>query len=157
MIDKNYLKTLKQTEIMALLDLSERRIQQLHGEGLPRNGSGRGITYDWAAVDAWRTRRTTGSGEGAEATGKARKEAADADLAEMKRDAMAGTLLEAEDVRRGLADMVARMRAKLLTLPAKVAVRIEEGQPLAVREDFIQEVIYEALAELVIQEGDENA
>ena len=149
MITKDSLSTLKQVKIAALLGLTERRIQQLHAEGLPRNGEGRGGVYVWPSVLARWTDRISGSREGGEESNKARKEAADADMAEMKRDALAWTLLDAEDVRTTWAEALANIRAMLLSLPAKAAVQIEDGQTLAEREDLIRDVIHEALAELV--------
>ena len=69
-------------------------------------------------------------------------------MAEMKRDALEGTLLEAEDVSRTWCEALANMRAKLLNLPAKAGVRIEDGMALAEREEIIREVVDEALEEL---------
>lgn len=148
MITKDSLSTLKQVEIAALLGLTERRIQQLHAEGLPRNGEGRGGVYVWPSVLAWWTDRISGSREGGDESSKSRKEAAEADMAEMKRDALAGTLLDAEDVRTTWAEALANMRAKMLTMPSKGAVQMEDGQTLAEREAILQAVVDEALAEL---------
>ena len=156
MITKEYLQALKQAELMALLGLSDRRIQQLHAEGLPRNGAGRGVTYDWASVRAWETNRIAGSFEGEESD-KARKLRAEADMAEMERDLQNGTLLQAEDVRKTWCGELANMRARLLSIPSKAAVRIEDGMALPVREDLIRDEIYEALEELSGRNGEDHA
>jgi hypothetical protein len=66
----------------------------------------------------------------------------------MKRDALEGTLLEAEDVEQTWSASLANMRAKLLSLPAKAAVQMEDGMTLAIREDIIRAAVYEALEEL---------
>lgn len=157
MITKDSLKCLKKVEIAYLLDKTERTIFNLDQEGLPGTGEGRGRTYVWSEVLAWWLDRISGSREGAEATSKARKESAEADLAEMKRDALQGTLLEVEDVRATWADALARVRAKLLAIPSKAAVRMEDGQALAVREEIIRDMVHEALAELVEQIGGQDA
>lgn len=154
MITKDGLKSIKQIEVAALLGLTERRIQQLYGEGLPRNGEGRGTTHDWYAVLPWHLARISGSKPGQEpVTDRARRERAEADLAEMDRDRKAGVLLDAAQVERIWSEQCANMRAKLLSLPAKVAVRIDDGMSLAVREELLRDAIHEALAEL--SEGDD--
>jgi len=125
MITKESLKSLKQSELMALLGLSDRRIQQLHGEGLPRNGAGRGVTYDWQAVRTWEMDRVAGSGkDGDPLTDKQRKDRAEADMAEMDRDLQAGQLMETGAVRQTWSEECANMRARLLSIPSKAAVRL---------------------------------
>jgi len=74
----------------------------------------------------------------------------------MKRDAMDGTLLGREDVRRTWAEALANMRAKLLNLPAKGAVRMEDGMTLAEREEILMGIVCEALEELSGRQGGEG-
>ena len=100
MITLEYLRTLKQVEVTALLNKSTRRIQQLHAEGLPRNGEGPTGYYVWTDVLAWRDAqisRPKSAGEEKALNDKERLQKAEADLAEMKRDRMEGSLLDAEE------------------------------------------------------------
>lgn len=150
------LNTLSQAELASLWGISTRTIQRSPDCETLRHGTGQGCYYVW---DECRDRKPgskapfVASEDGSD---KARKERAEADLMEMKRDALAGTLLEAEDVRRTWGESLANMRAKLLSLPAKAAVQIEDGATLAEREDVIRSVVYEALEELSGRMGGEG-
>jgi phage terminase Nu1 subunit (DNA packaging protein) len=151
MIDKTYLKSLKQTEVAALLDLSERRIQQLHGDGLPRNGSGRGGAYDWTKVRGWWETRIScsfaGGGAGVMSHGERLKKI-QADDAELDLALKLKTLVRADLVREVYANELASMRARLLSIPATAAMRINDTHTQAQREAIIRKDIYEALTSL---------
>jgi len=148
MITKTQLKSLKQTEIAALLDLTERRIQQLHDEGLPRNGTGRGGTYVWADVLAWHTTRISCSGGPEALTHTDRLRKIQADTAELDFALKQKTLMLASKVRETWANECAAMRARLLSIPSTAAVRIDPSHTQAQREAIIREDIYEALESL---------
>ena len=157
MFDKSTLKTLKQAEIAALIGVSDRRIQQLHHEGLPRNGEGRGTTYDWDLVRGWWEARISGSEGDGKKTGKARKDEADADMAEMNRDLQAGNLLERQDVVRTWTAFLGRLRDHLLGLPDRAAPEVLEGMALAERIAVLRKHVNHALREVVAQLQDEEA
>jgi len=148
MITKNYLKTLKQIEVAALLDLSERRIQQLHFEGLPRNGTGRGGVYDWTEVLAWHDGVISGSKGDEDLSHGERLKKVKADEAELDLAVKLKTLLVASDVRETWANECAAMRARLLSIPSTAAVKIDPSHTQAQREEIIRKEIYEALESL---------
>ena len=151
MIDKIYLKSLKQTEVAALLDLSERRIQQLHGDGLPRNGSGRGGAYDWLSVWGWWQARIScsfGTGGAENNSQGERLKRIQADDAELDLELKKKTLMEAAKVRAVWATECAAMRARLLSIPSTAALRIDPSHTQAQREAIIRQDIYEALESL---------
>jgi phage terminase Nu1 subunit (DNA packaging protein) len=148
MITKDYLKSLKQTEVAALLDLSERRIQQLHSEGLPRNGTGRGGLYVWDAVLAWHMGRISGSGSEEPLNHGDRLKKVKADDAELDLAVKLGTLMEVNKVRESWANQCAAMRGRLLSIPSTAAVKIDPSHTQAQREEIIRKDIYEALENL---------
>jgi phage terminase Nu1 subunit (DNA packaging protein) len=147
MITKESLKSLKQAEVLALLGISERRIQQLHGEGLPRNGEGRGVTYVWDQVLAWRDARLSGSQEAASGriSHGERLKKIKADDAELDLELKLKTLMVAAKVRVAWASSKAATRARLLSLPSTVALKIDPSHTQAQREEIIREDVYEAL------------
>ena len=107
------------------------------------------MVYDWSLVRAWEKNRATGSGRSDSGlSDRQRRERAEADLAEMERDKAAGVLIVAEDARKVWGEQCANMRARLLSLPATAATRIEDGMTVAVREETLRSLVAEALAEL---------
>lgn len=149
MINKVYLKTLKQVEIAALLGYSERRIQQLHDEGLPRNGSGRGGVYDWEEVRAWEFARISRPKDGEALSDRQRKEKADADMAEMDRDLQAERLLEASEVRRVWFPFLGRLRDNLQGFADRCAPDLEGGLTLAEKVAVIKRHMNASLKDVV--------
>lgn len=152
MITKTYLKTLKQSEVSALLRCADRTVMRWHDEGLPRTGNGRGTTYNWAEVCEWQD--SLEEKNGGNPDDRARKLCAEADIAEMERDAMAGKYLLVSDVRKEWATAIGNCRARLLSIPAKAALRIEDGMNVAQREAVVRDEIYEALTELSGREAE---
>lgn len=154
MITKTYLKTLKQTEVAALLGKTERRIQQLHDEGLPRNGTGRGATYDWESVRGWQESRISGSKPGAEGPqgNKARRETAEADLAEMERDRIAENTLDRSESVAAWRNSLVVLRTNLLGLPARILERIdgvkEYRERLALADGEVRSSLRDIVAEI---------
>ncbi len=147
LITVDYLKAIKQAELAALLGISDRRIQQLHGEGLPRSGSGRGCTYDWGQILPWHIGRISGSSSGADArlTHRERLNKAKADDAELDLAVKLGQLLPSEKVREQWAEECAAMRARLLSIPSTAALKIDGDMDQAQREGIIRKEIFEAL------------
>ena len=77
-----------------------------------------------------------------------RKLKAEADMAEMEAAKLAGTLLEVSDVQKVWDGHISNCRARLLQIPSKAAVRIDEGMTIGEREGIVREIIHEALDEL---------
>ncbi len=143
--------------IARLLDLTERRVQQLAREGVippaARSGGERG-RYD--LVGAVRgyvhylreqiVRSQSGAADfGAE---RARLVKAKADLAEMDAGARRSDLLPAEEVEEAWIAVLARLRARLLVLPDRLAPLVHEETTIAGARAVIRRTILEALAEL---------
>lgn len=123
---KKQLSELKQADIAALLGKSERTIQLWHDKGLPRNGEGRGCTYVWADVLAWfLTSISQSRPEGGNLTDRERQQKADADVAEMERDQLAGSLVVAHEYQAQLEAMLSRLRANLMGFPSRLIDRLE--------------------------------
>ena len=150
MITKDSLKSLKQVEVAALLGYTERRIQQLHAEGLPRNGSGRGGVYAWTEVLAWRDALISGSNrpKGENGSHSERLKSAQADMAELEYETKVGTLVESSKVRATWANECAAMRARMLSIPSTAAIKIDSTMTQVQREEIIRAEIYEALSSL---------
>lgn len=138
--------------IAKLLDLSERRVQQLSREGvIPKAtrgqyelvGSVRGyVRYlrDQAAKAQ--------AGAPDYASERARFIRARADLAEMEAEAKRGSLIAAEDVEAAWIAVLALLRTRLLALPDRLAPQLHaEASPASVR-DVMRGAIREALEEL---------
>jgi len=143
--------------IARLLDLTERRVQQLARDGVippsVKSGPERG-RYDLVgAVRGYvrylrevATRSQTGVVDfGAE---RARLVKAKADLAEMDAGARRGDLLPAAEVEEAWIAVLARLRARLLVLPDRIAPLVHEETTIAGAREQIRDAIAEALAEL---------
>ncbi|MGB3068453.1 MAG: hypothetical protein WBC18_07895 [Ottowia sp.] len=79
---------------------------------------------------------------------RARREAAEADLAEMRREEQAGRLISVEAVRSALATVLAATRDSLLQIPARVApVLAAESDPAKVH-DLVEQELHQALTQL---------
>ena len=127
-IIKNPLNALKQIDIAALFGVTDRTIRNWDAEGLPGKGENRDRRYDWAVVLPWYVARVSGSKPGGEpATDKARRENAEADIAEMDRDLKAGTLVNAEDMRQAEVEVFTRLRTNLEGFTPRLVDRLEAG------------------------------
>jgi phage terminase Nu1 subunit (DNA packaging protein) len=138
--------------VAKLLDLTERRVNQLAKEGvLPKTARGR---YELVPVvrayiaylrqkavnsdvsrDDWQTQRT-------------RLTKLKADMAEMEKLQMQDRLIPADDVSDAWEAMVSNMKAKMLSLPSKVATAVFVAEDAGESKRIIKEQINEALAEL---------
>jgi phage terminase Nu1 subunit (DNA packaging protein) len=138
--------------IAKLLDLSERRVQQLSREGvIPKAtrgqyeliGSVRGyVRYlrDQAAKAQ--------AGAPDYASERARFIRARADLAEMEAEEKRGSVIAAEDVEAAWIAVLALLRTRMLALPDRLAPQLHaEASPASVR-DVMRGAIREALEEL---------
>jgi len=143
--------------IARLLDLTERRVQQLARDGIipasARTGPERG-RYDLVGtvrgyvryLRELATRSQTGAADfGVE---RARLIKAKADLAEMDAAVRRGDLLPAAQVEGAWIAVLARLRARLLVLPDRLAPLVHEETTIAGTRAQIRDAITEALAEL---------
>ena len=138
--------------ITSLLDLSERRVQQLSRAGvIPKAargryeliGSVRGYIRHLRDINIKSETGTVDYG-----TERARLVKAKADLAEMEASQMRGDLLLAPDVTAAWTEIVALMRAQLLALPDKIAPVVHETTSIAEARDVIRRAIHDVLAEI---------
>lgn len=138
--------------IAKLLDLTERRVQQLSREGvIPKAERGQydlvGAVRGYVAyLRDLAVKAQAGAPDfGAE---RARLIKAKADLAEMEASGRRGELLPAEAVEAAWTAVLARLRARLLVLPDRLAPLCFEETTIAGVRDEIRTAIREALEEL---------
>ena len=138
--------------IARLLDLSERRIQQLSRDGvIPKAERGQ---YDLVAAVrgyvAYLRDLAVKAQAGAPDFGveRARLIKAKADIAEMEAEGRRGELLPAEAVEAAWTAILARLRARLLVLPDRLAPLCVEETTIAGVRDQIRKAVREALDEL---------
>jgi phage terminase Nu1 subunit (DNA packaging protein) len=138
--------------IARLLDLTERRIQQLGREGIiPKPERGQ---YD--LVGAVRgyvhyLREQAGRNAGGTAdfgTERVRLIKAKADLAEMEAAQMRGDLVAAMEVEQAWTDILALLKARLLILPDRLAPLVHEEATVPTARNLIRKAIVETLTEL---------
>ena len=148
--------------IARLLDLTERRVQQLAHDGIippaARTGPQRG-RYDLVGsvrgyvryLRDQATRAQSGSTQSGSAdfgVERARLIRAKADLAEMDAGSRRSDLLPAAEVEAAWAATLARLRTRLLVLPDRLAPLVHEETTIAGARASIREIVTEALAEL---------
>jgi len=138
-------------EIIAkLFDLTPRRVQQLSKEGvIPRAERGR-----YELVPAVRgyigylKARSLNPGVVSFEEVRARKIAAEAEMAEMELLEKKGQLISAHEVVASWGEIVGACRSKLLAVPAKIAPVVAVEDNPAVCKQIVEEQIGEALHEL---------
>ena len=138
--------------IAKLLDLSERRVQQLSREGvIPKATRGQ---YDLIGSVRGYVRYLRDQAAKAQAGApdyaaeRARFLRARADLAEMEAEERRGAVIAAEDVEAAWIAVLALLRTRLLALPDRLAPQVQGAEsPGAVR-DMLREALREALEEL---------
>ena len=84
---------------------------------------------------------------------QARKEHAQADIAEMERDKMRGELLRKDDITATVVDIVTTLRARLESLPAQLGPQVAAVSDEAACTAMIADHVEAALAELSHQAG----
>jgi len=144
------------TVIARLLDLSERRVQQLVHDGvIPKAERGRyelvGAVRGYVRYlrDLVLKSETGGADYASE---RARLVKARADLAEMEASRMRGALLAAPEVTAAWTEIVALMRARLLVLPDKLAPLIHETTSIAEARGVLKTALHEVLTEIATTE-----
>ena len=138
--------------ISKLLMLTDRRVQQLAKEGhIPRAERGRYelVPVVQGYIRYLRDRAINGDvGEGGEASDKARLMKARADIAEMEAQRLGEELVPVDDVESAAAEMVARFRARSISIPSKAAPMVAVETTTEACHEIIETFVYEALAEL---------
>ena len=144
--------------IAKILNLSERRVQQLVKEGiLPKTEKGK---YDLiACVRAYikyLQERAFGKGAAPQDTHleRARLLKAQADKTEMEVDTLRGNLIPVETVEADWLTMVMSCRSKLLAIPSRTAFQIATLDDAHEIERFLKRSVAEALTELTEQDDD---
>lgn len=142
--------------ITRLLDLSERRVQQLAREGvIPRAERG---NYDLVGAVRGYVRYLREQVSRAEAgiadlgSERARLVKAKADLAEMEAAERREDLLPAPDVTAAWTEIMALVRARLLALPDKIAPVVHETTSIAEARGVVRKAIHDVLAEIASTE-----
>ena len=142
--------------IARLLDLTERRVQQLSREGvIPKGEHGR---YDLIGAVRGYVRYLRDLALRADAgvadygIERARLIKARADLAEMEAAQKRGELIPAHEVRHAWGEIVAHLRARLLVLPDKIAPIVHEASTIPQARDIVRKAVHEALADLATTE-----
>lgn len=119
-------------DLANLFGISERRIQQLVKEGLPRDGRGK---FDFVKSVKWYTRYLraalerkavpTGSGDSkvyvGEREARIREITATADLKELELAEKRGELVAIHDVEHVLADLVLTTKGQIMAIPPRLA------------------------------------
>lgn len=138
--------------IARLLDLSERRVQQLSRAGvIPKAERGR---YDLVGAVRGYVGYLREQAKAAEAGSpdygaeRARLVRAKADLAEMEAGGRRGALIPAETVEAAWTAILARLRTRLLALPDRLAPVCHEEPTIAGVRDQLRKAVREALDEL---------
>jgi len=138
--------------IAKLLDLSERRIQQLSREGvIPKATRGQ---YDLIGSVRGYVRYLRDQAVSAQAGApdyaveRARFIRARADLAEMEAQQRRGSLIAADDAEAAWIAVLALLRTRLLSLPDRLAPLVHEQGNLAGTRDLLRSALREVLEDL---------
>ncbi|OQP00866.1 hypothetical protein B1689_07545 [Geobacillus sp. 44C] len=139
------------SELAEILNLSDRRIQQLVKNEIISKIS-RGKFYLPTTVQeyiSWIKAQMADSDEELDLKKeKTLLTRANRQKVELELQIMRGELHRSEDVRRVMNDMLSAFRARCLAIPSKAAPRLQGQTDLAVIQDVIKKEVYEALTEL---------
>jgi len=136
--------------IARLLDLTTRRVQQLSAEGvIPKAERGRyELVPAVRGYIAYLKERSINPGVVSFDEVRARKIAAEAEMAEIELREKKGQLIPASEVVSSWGEIVGACRSKLLAVPAKIAPVVAVEDNPAVCKQIVEEQIGEALYEL---------
>ena len=147
-------QALTQQQAAVLAGLTTRRLQQLDkaGEGPARKANG---SYPLAEMRTWirdRILAEIGVANDGEAydynAERGRLTKAQADKTELEVAELQGSLIRVQAVIQHWQTKIAGVRAKLLTLPSKLAATVAPPDRLAIAQDQAQALVYDALADL---------
>ena len=136
--------------IATLLDLSERRVQQLSQEGvIPKSERGR---YELVpAVQGYvhfLRDRNVSPGVVSLDVARQRKTAAEAELAEIELAKARADVVAIEDVAKRWDAILSGVRTRMLALPSKVAPMVTHENDQGIVKECIEDAIHTALGEL---------
>lgn len=160
--DKSYVTRLDQSGRLVLVGEGRSALVDIEAS-LQRIEETKGGRDDVADRHAAAKGKQTSKPDESRVSAQTRKEAAQADVAEMERDVMRGKLIEREQVEQALSDVVAFARQGVENLPHRVAAQLvgkDFEQIVAILREAISENMAEThkeackrLAELVKVEG----
>lgn len=148
---------LTRRELASLLGVHMQTVTKWEREGMPiaeRGRRGKASLYSEVAVRAWIAAREEAAQNGSRldvTQERARKERAQAQLAEQKYQQLAGELLPKEDVAKVWAAEIAGARSVLLAVPTTYADRAYRAATLhgvGAVEEVLRDAIHEVLREL---------
>ncbi|MCL2076344.1 MAG: hypothetical protein FWH15_07910 [Betaproteobacteria bacterium] len=143
--------------VAKMLDLDDRRVQQLAKEGIipkPRNrGEYNLLACTVAYIKYLRSRIDGGSGD--YITEKTKLTRTQTEKAQIEIDRLRGVLVTVAAAERGWSALVGAFRAKMLTVPYRAALE-SAGKSEKEIEQILTDMIYEALAELSNWKPDEE-
>lgn len=142
-------------DLAVILGVSRATVQSWVKRGCPavqKGRNGRPWQFNTAEVIEWRSQQIANAAIGETRSldmdeAKRRKVAAEAAMAELELAQKKGELVEIESVGELIEEEYARVRARLLGLPVKVAPALEHAD-LAEREHIIRNAVIECLDEL---------
>lgn len=149
---KSPLNQLRQIDLAAIFDVTDRTIRNWDVEGLPGNGEGRSRVYDWRLVLPWYVARVSGSQPGSEPiTDKGREQKAKADIAEIEAAQLAGRTLDRAEATAAWSAFLGRLRESARGIPHRAAPKVEPGMILAEIEAVIAQEVDQTLRDVVAE------
>lgn len=145
-------ETLSRAGVKALLGISDSEMSNLLQQGLPAIDRGRpGVsgTYDPIAVQEWYESHKGKKVKTADMQeSRARKEAAQARMAELELEELEGKVVRIEEVAAQVETEYIRVRSKLLSLPTKASGLVLGMSTQADIQDVLDTLVREVLDEL---------
>lgn len=154
-------ETVSKKECAARLNLTTRQITNLVDAGMPRNVEGNRVSFPWPDALHWYIQyridaEVARNGPADFEAARARKMAAEAELAELELAQRRGLLLTTDDFRRELEAPLVRVRAALQNVPGKYAPRCVGLETPAIAQGVLDEVVREAMTELARVAGESD-
>jgi phage terminase Nu1 subunit (DNA packaging protein) len=150
-------KHVNKADLAQLMGVSSVTIGQWVSKGCPyvqKGALGKSWVFDVPEVVSWREEQVALQAVGDTKSldieeARRRKVAAEAALTELDLAKRKGELVEIEDVAQSVGEDYANLRAKLLSLPVKLAPQAAGISDAAELQDLAESLVHEALEELV--------
>jgi phage terminase Nu1 subunit (DNA packaging protein) len=160
--ERGFQRLVRKSDMAQMLGISTRALQDMLDSGCPvvdRGRPGQAAVFDVTQVIAWKAARDR-RGENPAMTQSAnaaqdarrRNHEAQAAMREFELAAIAGDTIRVSEVLPILRDQLARVRAQLLQVPARIAPDIQADMTIAEIEDVIDREIRDCLGELTLDE-----